>query len=190
MPAYAEVNAEADALIVARLKEAGAIPLTRTNLPDLGLRVHTDSYSLRPDPESMGCRPERRRLERRRGLGPRERHECLGLGNDIGGSLRIPAQCNGIASLKPTLGRIASPTGGEMSGQLMAVNGPMARRVADLRTAYELLGRYHRSDPWSVPVPIDLERPASPVKVALVPEPSGGTTHPDIAAGVRAAARP
>ena len=187
VPAYADVNAEADALIVTRLKEAGAIPLTRTNLPDLGLRVHTDSYlhGLTRNPwaadRNVGGSSGGEGSALASGM------SCLGLGNDIGGSLRIPAQCNGIASLKPTLGRIASPRGGDMSGQLMAVDGPMARRVADLRTAYELLGRYHKSDPWSVPVPLDLERPASPVKVALVPEPSGGSTHPDIAAGVRAA---
>ncbi len=187
VPAYAEVNAEADALIVTRLKDAGAIVLARTNLPDLGLRVHTDSflYGLTRNPwaadRNVGGSSGGEGSALASGM------SCLGLGNDIGGSLRVPAQCNGIASLKPTLGRIASPIGDGLSGQLMAVNGPMARRVADLRTAYELLGRYHKSDPWSVPVPLDLERPASPVRVALVPEPSGGSTHPDVAAGVRAA---
>ena len=187
VPAYAEENAEEDALIVTRLKEAGAIPLTRTNLPDLGLRVHTDSglYGVTRNPwaadRNVGGSSGGEGSALASGM------SCLGLGNDIGGSLRIPAQCNGIASLKPTLGRIASPTGGDLSAQLMAVDGPMARRVADLRTAYELLGRYHKSDPWSVPVPLDLDPPASPVRVALVPEPSGGSTHPDVAAGVRAA---
>ncbi len=187
VPALADAIADEDALIVTRLKEAGAIVLTRTNLPDLGLRVHTDSglYGVTRNPwaadRNVGGSSGGEGAALASGM------SCLGLGNDIGGSLRIPAQCNGIASLKPTLGRIASATGGGMSGQLMAVDGPMARRVADLRTAYDLLGRYHRSDPWSVPVPLDLEPPASPVKVALVPEPSGGSTHPDVAAGVRAA---
>ena len=187
VPALADVVADEDALIVSRLKGAGAIPLTRTNLPDLGLRVHTDSglYGVTRNPwaadRNVGGSSGGEGAALAAGM------SCLGLGNDIGGSLRIPAQCNGIASLKPTLGRIASPTGGDLSGQLMAVDGPMARRVADLRTAYELLGRYHASDPWSVPVPLDLAPPASPVKVALVPEPSGGATHPDVAAGVRAA---
>ncbi len=185
--ALADVVADEDALIVTRLREAGAIPLTRTNLPDLGLRVHTDSglYGLTRNPwaadRNVGGSSGGEGAALAAGM------SCLGLGNDIGGSLRVPAQCNGIASLKPTLGRIASAGGGSMSGQLMAVDGPMARRVADLRTAYELLGRYHRSDPWSVPVALDLEPPPTPVKVALVAEPGGGATHPDVAAGVRAA---
>jgi len=187
VPAFAEENAEEDALIVTRLKDAGAIVLTRTNLPDLGLRVHTDSYLYGVTRNPWAADRNVGGSSGGEGSALASGMSCLGLGNDIGGSLRIPAQCNGIASLKPTLGRIASATGGSMSGQLMAVDGPMARRVADLRTAYELLGRYHRSDPWSVPVPLDLEPPASPVKVALVAEPSGGSTHPDIAAAVRAA---
>lgn len=187
VPAYAEENAERDALIVTRLKDAGAIVLTRTNLPDLGLRVHTDSYLYGVTRNPWAADRNVGGSSGGEGAALASGMSCLGLGNDIGGSLRIPAQCNGIASLKPTLGRIASPVAGELSGQLMAVDGPMARRVADLRTAYELLGRYHKRDPWSVPVPLDLERPAEPVKVALVPEPSGGSTHPDVAAGVRAA---
>ena len=187
VPAFAGENAEADALIVKRLKDAGAVVLMRTNLPDLGLRVHTDSYLYGLTRNPWAADRNVGGSSGGEGSALASGMSCLGLGNDIGGSLRIPAQCNGIASLKPTLGRIASPTGGDLSGQLMAVDGPMARRVADLRTAYELLGRYHRSDPWSVPVPLDLERPSEPIKVALVPAPSGGTTHPDVAAGVRAA---
>ncbi|MDE2689914.1 MAG: amidase [Acidobacteriota bacterium] len=187
VPANENLIAERDDLIVARLRNAGAIVLTRTNLPDLGLRVHTDSflYGLTRNPwaadRNVGGSSGGEGSALASGM------SCLGLGNDIGGSLRIPAQCNGIASLKPTLGRIASPFVGELSSQLMAVNGPMARRVSDLRTAYELIGRYHRSDPWSMPVPLDLDRPSEPIKVALVPEPSGGSTHPDVAAGVRSA---
>ncbi len=187
VPANAELIAEEDALIVRRLKDAGAIVLTRTNLPDLGLRVHTDSYLYGVTRNPWAADRNVGGSSGGEGSALASGMSCLGLGNDIGGSLRIPAQCNGIASLKPTLGRIASPVAGGLSGQLMAVDGPMARRVSDLRTAYELIGRYHRSDPWSVPVPLDLERPAEPVKVALVPEPSGGSTHPDVATGVRAA---
>ena len=187
VPANENLIAEEDDLIVARLKDAGAIVLTRTNLPDLGLRAHTDSYLYGLTRNPWAADRNVGGSSGGEGSALASGMSCLGLGNDIGGSLRIPAQCNGIASLKPTLGRIASPIAGGLSGQMMAVNGPMARRVADLRTAYELVGLYHKSDPWSVPVPLDLERPAEPIKVALVPEPSGGSTHPDVAAGVRAA---
>jgi amidase len=75
-----------------------------------------------------------------------------------------------------------------MSSQLMAVDGPMAHTVADLDLAYGIMAGYDPTDPWSMPIPILLQRPEEPLKVAVVPEPSGGTTHPSVADGVRKAA--
>jgi amidase len=115
----------------------------------------------------------------------------LGLGNDVGGSLRNPAHCCGIASIKPTPGRVPHATvippqdlGPGM--QLMAVEGVMARGVADVRLGLAIVAGAHPRDPESVPVLLDLPRPESR-RVALVAEPPGGDTHPEIAAAVRRA---
>jgi len=63
----------------------------------------------------------------------------LGIGNDGLGSLRHPAQCCGVAALKPTLGRVPHATSVEpdyapIGMQLTTVVGPLARRVADLQS--------------------------------------------------------
>jgi len=71
--------------------------------------------------------------------------------------------------------------------QLMAVQGPMARRVADLRLALAAMSRPSPRDPWHVPLPITGEPLPSPVRVALVVDPAGAGTSPQVAAGVRRA---
>ena len=65
IPALAEAVASVDAPQVERLRAAGAIPLGRTNLPDFGLRVHTDSFAARPDPQPVEPAAHRGRVERR-----------------------------------------------------------------------------------------------------------------------------
>jgi amidase len=191
IPALAEAIAPVDAPQVERLRAAGAIPIARTNLPDLGLRIHTDS-SLRGltrnpwDPDvTAGGSSGGEASALASGMSP------LGLGNDVGGSLRNPAHCCGIASIKPTPGRVPHATiippedmGPGM--QLMAVEGVMARRVADVRLGFSIVAGMHPRDPESVPVPLEVPRSESR-KVALLAEPPGGDTHPEIAAAVRRA---
>ena len=191
--ALAEAVAPIDAPQVERLRAAGAIPLGRTNLPDFGLRVHTDSelHGLTRNPWNRQRTPggssggEAAALAT--GMSP------LGLGNDLGGSLRNPAHCCGVASIKPSTGSVPAatvipPEDWNISFQLMAVEGVMARRVADVRAGFTAIAGQHPRDPLSVPaVFTDLgpgERPA----IAVLPDPPGGSTHPEVAAAVRRAA--
>ena len=193
VPAFAQSFPDQDAPVVERMKAAGAIPIGRTNLPDMALRVHTDSalYGLARNPfdgtRTTGGSSGGEGAALATGMSP------LGLGNDIGGSLRNPAFACGIASLKPTLGRIPfasaiEPQSPSLAAQLMAVEGPMARHVADLRLALSVLAGPHVRDPLSVPAPLTSPRPNGRIRVAVVPAPPGGATAPEISAGVRAAA--
>jgi amidase len=184
--------ASLDAPVVERMKAAGGIPLGRTNLPDLGLRVHSYSEiwgrTLNPwnAKRNVGGSSGGEAAALATGMTP------IGLGNDIGGSLRNPANCCGIASLKPSFGRIPSADdsgAGGGAGQIMAVDGPMARSIADVRLGFQVLAGPHRRDPWSVPAPLDPPDPPAPLKVALVPAPSGGATHAAVADGVRQAGK-
>jgi amidase len=183
-----------DAPVVERLKAAGAIPIGRTNLPTFALRWHTDSELHGPTinpwdrSRTAGASSAGEAAALGTGMSP------LGLGNDGLGSLRHPAQCCGISVLKPTLGRIpdattTAPADAPIGVQLTAVQGPLARRVADLRAALEVLAGPSWRDPWSVPAPLRGPEPAKPIRVALVVDPAGQGTANQVQEGVRKAAR-
>src|SRR5271168_4989273 len=139
---------------VAALRTAGAIPIAKTNLPQLMIFTETDNplYGRTNNPwdleRSCGGGSGGEGAVIAAGASP------LGLGNDIGGSLRIPAAFCGIASIKPTAGRIPDHCGhGWPIGQrgIPAQAGPMARYVEDLTMALGVLDRAR--DPFVDPGP-------------------------------------
>jgi amidase len=194
VPALATAVVPADAPVVERMRAAGAIPIARTNLPDMALRVHTDSslHGLTRNPwhpgRTAGGSSGGEAAALASGMSP------IGLGNDIGGSLRNPANACGIASIRPSAGRV--PDAGFVPAenrllavQLMNVQGPMARRVADVRLGLQVLMGAHPRDPWSIDAPFEGPILARPIRVAVLPEPPGGGTDPKVAAAVRRAAQ-
>ena len=192
--ALAQAIPPIDSPVVERMRAAGAIPIGRTNCPDMALRVHTDSglFGLTRGPwnpdHTVGGSSGGEGSALASGMSP------IGLGKDIGGSLRNPATCCGIASIKPSAGRVPSCTvipdqNGPASFQLMPVEGPMARRVADVRLGLEVLAGRHPRDPYSVPAPMTSPRAEGrPLRVAALPQPPGGSTDPRVSARVTAAA--
>ncbi|HEX2318537.1 MAG TPA: amidase [Streptosporangiaceae bacterium] len=193
VPALAEAIAPVDAPQLERLRAAGAIPFGRTNLPDFGLRVHTDSalHGLTRNPwnpeRTAGGSSGGEAAALATGMTP------LGLGNDLGGSLRNPAHCCGVASIKPSVGAVPAgtvipPEDLPISFQLMAVEGVMARRVADVRAGFTAVAGQHPRDPLSVTAVFTDLAPGELPKVAVLAEPPGGSTHPEVAAAVRRAA--
>jgi amidase len=190
--ALAGLVAKSDAPVVARMRAAGAVPVGRTNMPDLGLRLSTDSslFGATHNPwdhdRTAAGSSGGEAAAIASGLSP------IGLGNDIGGSLRNPAYACGITSIKPGFGRVpmvnpSAPLPPMLSAQLMLVNGVLARRVADVRAGLEIIMGSHPSDPQVVDAP--LAGPPRPRRIGLVPEPAGGSTDPGVAEGVRAAGR-
>jgi amidase len=188
----AEQIASLDAPLVARMREAGAIPLARTNLPDFAFRWDTDSSlsgrTLNPwDPKrTAGGSSGGEAAALATGMSP------LGFGNDFGGSLRIPSQFCGTTAIRPTRGRVpdAAVTAPEPSliSQMANCQGPMARRVADLRAALSVISAGDSRDPRWVPAPLTQAASARGVKVAVVRNPLGGGIAPQVAAGVDRAA--
>ena len=161
-----------DAPVVERMKSAGAIVIGRTNLPELALRLSTTNplrgRTLNPWNAALtaGGSSGGDAAALATGMTP------LGLGNDLGGSLRNPAYCCGVAALKPTAGRIARasslpPVDPGLAQQMMAVDGPMARSVADLRLALAVLAGRDARDPRSVDAPLEGRKSAAQ-RAALV----------------------
>lgn len=182
-----------DAPQVERLRRAGAIPIGRTNCPSLAVRWHTDSElwgaTLNPWDRSRtpGASSGGEAAALATGMTP------LGLGNDGLGSLRWPAQCCGITALKPTFGRVphatVEPAEVPIGVQLTDVEGPLARRVADLWITFGIMAGPHWRDPWSVPAPLRGAGPAKPIHVALVMDPCGQGTATQVQGGLAKAAQ-
>ncbi len=190
---FAEAVVDVDAPSVERMKTAGAIPIVRTNLPDLGLRVATESslHGITRNPwnpaRTAGGSSGGEGSALASGMSP------IGLGNDIGGSLRNPAHCCGIASIKPSTGVVPAagslpPQDATLMFQLMAVEGVMARHVADVRAGLLTVAGPHARDPLALPVHLRALDRGRPLRVGLVAEPPGGTTDPGVAAAIRRAA--
>jgi len=184
-----------DSAVVANLKHAGAIVIGRTNAPAFSMRVFSDNAlhgrTLNPlDPTvTPGGSSGGAGASIAAGIAP------IAHGNDIGGSVRIPAYCNGIVGLRPGLGRVpainpsGAAAGRPVGGTLMAVQGPHTRTVRDARLALAVMARGDRRDWRWNDVPMQGPPPARPIKVALVPEFPGGKTHPAQAAAVRQAGK-
>lgn len=192
IPALAAAVAAVDAPVVERMKAAGAIPLARTNLPEFGLRIstvnplHGRTFNPWDQDRVAGGSSGGEGAALATGM------SCIGLGNDIGGSLRNPAYCNGIASLKPSAGRIPHymsmpPQDGGMAIQAMLVEGPMARSVADLRLALTILAGRDIRDPVSVDAP--LSGASVTQRAVLVTELPNGPIDPATVAAIRDAGR-
>ncbi|KUL42118.1 amidase family protein [Actinoplanes awajinensis] len=181
----------ANATFVDKLLAAGAIPVARGNMPDIGLRWDTDNdlfgRTVNPwdDTRVPGGSSGGDAVAVATGM------VAAGLGNDYGGSLRLPAHAAGITALRTSAGRVAAPSRSveplPLSIQHMAVNGPLARSVADLDLLFGVMHGADDVDPLSVTV----EHPsgyAGPRRVAVTVDPAGWGVDPQTASAVRAAA--
>jgi amidase len=185
---------ERDAPVVRHLKDAGAIIIGRTNMPDFGLRWHTDNDlhgpTLNPwDPSrTPGGSSGGEAAAIATGMSP------LGIGNDMGGSTRQPAVNCGIAGLRPSTGRVSRvmstifDTPPMYYDQIACVNGPMARHIADLRLALDIMGQRDPTDPVWVPAEAPPVSQGNDLRVGLVRDPSGDGVAPAVATALDKAA--
>ena len=181
--------APADAPAAARLREAGAVILAKTTMPDYGMLSSglSSFHPLTRNPwdrsKNPGGSSAGAGAAAAAGYGP------LHVGTDIGGSIRLPAGWCGVFGLKPSFGRV--PVHPPYWGR---VAGPMTRTVADAALAMRELSRPDPRDGMSLP-PADLDWAAPPrdlkgVRIGLQLEAGiGMTVLPEVRACIEGAAR-
>ena len=145
VPQFKDFMPKEDALIVSRVKNAGAVILGKTNVPLMlsDWQSYNDIYGTTNNPWDLGRTPGGSSggsaAALTCGFGP------LSLGSDLGGSLRAPAHYCGVYAHKPTLGLV--PRRGQTPPGVpplpresdLAVVGPMTRSAADLALALDVI---------------------------------------------------
>jgi len=130
-PIYRDFVPDEDALLVERLRAAGAIAVGKTNTPEFGAGSQTFNpvfgATLNPyDPtKTCGGSSGGAAVALATGMLP------IADGSDMGGSLRNPASFCGVVGLRPSPGRVPSWPAAD-GWSTLSVDGPMARTVADL----------------------------------------------------------
>ncbi|MEY4749778.1 MAG: hypothetical protein RIQ60_1992 [Pseudomonadota bacterium] len=140
------VPAPVDAPPAARLREAGAVFVSKTTMPDYGMLSSglSSFHPLARNPwdtsKNPGGSSAGAGAAAAAGYGP------LHLGTDIGGSIRLPASWCGVVGFKPSLGRvpIQPPYAGRCAG-------PMTRTVCDAALMMASLSRPDARDAMSLP---------------------------------------
>ena len=177
--------------VLDNLRRAGAVMLGRTNTPTLSLRWFTSNrlHGTTRNPRDAGLTPGGSSGGGAAAVAAGIGH--IAHGTDIGGSIRYPAYACGVHGLRPTLGRVpafnASGPERGIGPQLMAVSGPIARTIADLRLGLAAMAAPDIRDPWWVPAP--LEGPPAPRRSALCLRPGGLAVVPEVEAALRDAGR-
>ena len=138
-PLFAGQVAEADDIIVARLRAAGGIIIGKTNTPEFGLGSHTfnpvhgatrNPYGLT---KSAGGSSGGAAAALAAGM------LAVADGSDMMGSLRNPAGWNNVYGMRPTWGTIPAEPEGDMFLHQLSTSGPMARSPADLAALLDVM---------------------------------------------------
>jgi len=148
---YADFIPDTDALYVERLRQAGAIVIGKTNVPEFGAGSQTFNEvfgaTLNPYDLSKTCGGSSggAAVALACGMVP------LADGSDLGGSLRNPASFCNVVGFRPSPGRVPKLSSNAWS--TLSVNGPMARSVSDLAFLLSVLAGPDRRDPIALDDP-------------------------------------
>lgn len=183
---YKDAMPTEDSVLVERLRQAGAIPIGKTNTPEFGMGSHTYNkvYGTTVNPfdhtKSAGGSSGGAGAALASGMLP------IADGSDMGGSLRNPGNFNNIVGMRPTVGLVPSaPNPLPLLG--FATNGPLARTVADTAFLLSVMAGPDPRDPGCVPSDPSvfrgaLERSFRGMRVAWCPDLGGLPLDPRVRA--------
>jgi amidase len=151
-PLFADHVPEADSLMVARLKRAGALVIGKTNTPEFGAGSQTFNrvFGVTRNPYDLARTPGG-------SSGGAAAAVAAGMlpladGSDLGASVRNPAAMCNLVGLRPTAGRVPDVGPGDLWNPL-AVLGPIGRSVDDLALFLQAVAGPHPGDPLSLADP-------------------------------------
>ncbi len=174
-----------DTELVRRYKQAGLITVGKTNLSEFAILPTTEPQAFGPTPNPWNLGHSAGGSRRGSAAAVAARLVPLAYGNDVGGSIRIPASCCGLFGLKPTRGRIpAGPQFTELLGGLVGEH-VLTRSVRDSAAALDATIGPEPGDPYSVPSPnssfLELtHRPLRKLRIGFAAvSPLENPVHPD-----------
>ncbi len=154
---------QVDALVVQRMKAAGAIVMGKTNVPEFGLGSHTFNPVFGATSNAF---------DTTKSAGGSSGGAAVALatyllpvadGSDFMGSLRNPAGWNNIYGLRPSQGRVPMWPASDVWTAQLATEGPMARTAQDLSRLLAVQAGFDARSPLSMDRPFDLARALTPL---------------------------
>lgn len=190
---YRDYTPTADDPVVARIREAGAIILGKTNTPEFGHSGTTENLL------GDACRNP---WDTQRTSGGSSGGSAAGLaagmhplaqGSDGGGSIRIPASMCGVYGIKPTQGRVARSYTGPGGWGMFSQNGPITRTVRDAAMLLQVMAGPDAEDPTAIPEPppdfsAQLEAGVRSMRLGVSLDMGGAPVDPEVRAAVERAA--
>jgi len=146
-----DVPAE-DAVAVERLKAAGGVMLGKTNTPEFAHNINTTNFvfGTTRNPWNLGCSAGG--SSGGTGAAVAARFAPIGIGTDLGGSIRIPSALNGLAGIRPVPGRVPYwPSDFAWDLLVQHVAGPMCASVEDCGLMLAVMAGPDDRDPASLP---------------------------------------
>lgn len=145
--------AEETTVTVERLEDAGAVVVGTTNTPELGHKVRTDNMLQGPTATPFDTDRNAGGSSGGSAAALADGLCAIATGSDVGGSLRNPASCCGVVSVKPSHGVVprGNPVNGYRGHTPVGVMGPMARDTESLALMFDVIAGKDAADPFSVP---------------------------------------